>query len=51
MDWCGSSTSKTPEYQIINKERHTKKIYYLVIVRPHFLTEEVEKEKNEVVRL
>jgi hypothetical protein len=25
MDWCGSSTPKTPEYQSINKKKHKEK--------------------------
>jgi hypothetical protein len=25
MDWCGSSTPETPEYQPINGKRHGKK--------------------------
>ncbi|MCD9640582.1 hypothetical protein HAX54_025960 [Datura stramonium] len=39
MDWCGSSTPRTPEYpDRQNEERHERKAYWLVIVRPHFLT-------------
>ena len=38
MDWCGSSTPRTPEYRTMNEERHARKAYWLVIVRPHFLT-------------
>lgn len=26
MDWCGSSTPKTPEYQSINKKKHKEKV-------------------------
>ncbi len=32
MDWCGSSTPKTPEYQPINKKDMKKKEYRLVLV-------------------
>ncbi|KAL5852132.1 hypothetical protein ACOSQ3_007250 [Xanthoceras sorbifolium] len=38
MDWCGSSTPRTPEYRTMNEERHARKAYWLVIVRPQFLT-------------
>nr|GLL16984.1 hypothetical protein DCAR_001525 [Ipomoea trifida] len=38
MDWCGSSTPRTPEDRIMNEERHERKAYWLVIVRPQFLT-------------
>ena len=38
MDWCGSSTPRTPEYRTMNEERHERKAYWLVIVRPKFLT-------------
>ncbi|KAB5511223.1 hypothetical protein DKX38_030148 (chloroplast) [Salix brachista] len=38
MDWCGSSTPRTPEYRTMNEERHERKAYWLVIVRPQFLT-------------
>lgn len=38
MDWCGSSTPRTPEYRTMNEERHEIKAYRLVIVRPQFLT-------------
>ncbi|KAG9455494.1 hypothetical protein H6P81_000002 [Aristolochia fimbriata] len=37
MDWCGSSTPRTPEYRTMNQERHERKAYWLV-VRPQFLT-------------
>ncbi|KAL1831495.1 hypothetical protein ACET3Z_001146 [Daucus carota] len=37
MDWCGSSTPRTPEYRTMNEERHERKAYWLVIVRPQFL--------------
>ena len=33
MDWCGSSTPETPEYQPINGKRHKKKIKTSRIVR------------------
>lgn len=36
MDWCGSSTPRTPEYRTMNEERHERKAYWLVIVRPQF---------------
>lgn len=26
MDWCGSSTPKTPEYQSINKKKQKEKV-------------------------
>ncbi|RVW23822.1 Werner Syndrome-like exonuclease [Vitis vinifera] len=32
MDWCGSSTPRTPEYRTMNKERHERKAYWLVIL-------------------
>lgn len=42
MDWCGSSTPRTPEYRTMNEERHERKaysiFYWLLIVRPQFLT-------------
>nr|DAD43696.1 TPA_asm: hypothetical protein HUJ06_001926 [Nelumbo nucifera] len=38
MDWCGSSTPRTPEYQTMNEEGHERKAYWLVIVKPQFLT-------------
>ena len=38
MDWCGSSTPRTPEYRTMNEERHERKAYWLVIVWPQFLT-------------
>ncbi|KAF3618143.1 hypothetical protein FXO37_34329 [Capsicum annuum] len=43
MDWYGSSTPRTPEYQTMNEERHERKAYWLVIVRPQFLTGEDTK--------
>lgn len=38
MDWCCSSTPRTPEYRTMNEERHARKAYWLVIVRLQFLT-------------
>ncbi|PPD97879.1 hypothetical protein GOBAR_DD05133 [Gossypium barbadense] len=40
MDWCCSSTPRTPEYRTMNEERHARKgkAYWLVIMRPQFLT-------------
>ncbi|KAI5342594.1 hypothetical protein L3X38_010469 [Prunus dulcis] len=38
IDWCGSSTPRTPEYRTMNEERHERKAYWLVIVRLKFLT-------------
>lgn len=35
MDWCGSSTPRTPEYRTMNEERHERKACWLVIMRPH----------------
>ena len=37
MDWCGSSTPRTPEYRTMSEQRHERKAYWLVIVRPKFL--------------
>src|SRR5690606_39557586 len=38
MDWCCSSTPRTPEYRTMNEERHARKAYWLVLVRLQFLT-------------
>lgn len=40
MDWCCSSTPRTPEYRTMNEERRARKgkTYWLVIMRPQFLT-------------
>lgn len=37
MDWCGSSTPRTPEYRTMSEQRHERKAYWLVIVRPKLL--------------
>ncbi|PPS11046.1 hypothetical protein GOBAR_AA09597 [Gossypium barbadense] len=40
MDWCCSSTPRTPEYRTMNEESRARKgkEYWLVIMRPQFLT-------------
>ncbi|KAG5569012.1 hypothetical protein H5410_063972 [Solanum commersonii] len=38
MDWCGSSTPRTPRISNHERRRHERKAYWLVIVRPQFLT-------------
>lgn len=49
MGWCGSSTPRTPEYRTMNEERHEKKAYWLVIVRPQFLTGSDTKPKTSAL--
>lgn len=37
MDWCGSSTTRTPKYQTMNKEMHERKAYWLSDCETQFL--------------
>ncbi|TXG67953.1 hypothetical protein EZV62_009228 [Acer yangbiense] len=46
MNWCGSSMPRTPEYQTIKEERYARNAYWLVIVRPQFLTRGVAEVKS-----